>query len=152
MTTVNIEMQGLNTLVKELQAISGGAEGVVEDVISDLATDTKVEAVFAIQDPSKTGRIYTRGNVRHQASAPYEAPASDTGNLMGSIDVDFEGPLTAYVGTHVMYGMYLEFGTRGSDDSPKILPRPWLLPSFEKAKIGVSAKLKEDIERLINRV
>jgi len=146
MTTVSIEMQGLNALVKELQTISGGAEGVVEDVISDLAADTQVEAVLAIQDPGKTGRIYTRGNVSHQASAPGQAPASDTGNLMGSVAVDFEGELTAYVGTHVVYGKHLEFGTS------RMLPRPWLLPSFEKAKIGVSAKLKEDIERLIKRV
>jgi phage gpG-like protein len=53
------------------------------------------------------------------ASNPGDPPNSDTGRLMQSIKVVKDG--NAYlVGTNVMYGAYLEFGTQD------MKPRPWL--------------------------
>lgn len=69
-----------------------------------------------------TGRTYRRGNVTHQASAPGEPPATNTGRLANSIDVEeLPGPVnpTARVGTGLAYGRHLQYGVPG-----RILPRP----------------------------
>lgn len=80
----------------------------------------------AVLDGPKTGTIYNpRGKVVHQASAPGEAPASDTGRLVNSIvmRVD-EGDLIALITAGTEYAPYLEFGTR------KMAARPFLNPAL----------------------
>lgn len=99
-----------------------------------------------------TGRVYTtrfyrdkqgrlrRGSPRppHQASAPGEPPATDTGRLRATVShvvaTDEKGLYTE-VGSGanpaipgVDYAVYLEVGTRD------IAPRPWLKPSLDAAK------------------
>lgn len=55
----------------------------------------------------KTGPHYGK----HQASAPGESPAIDSGNLAGSISMIFPTTLEAKIGTNVAYATYLETGT-----------------------------------------
>lgn len=67
----------------------------------------------------KSGRTYKRGRSgSHTASAPGEAPATDSGNLIGSIAVLTPSDLEARIGTPVKYALYLEDGTS------KMSPRP----------------------------
>jgi phage gpG-like protein len=139
LTKVNIEMQGLDVLLGKLKQLGLAGDDVVQEVIVDLATDTHANAVTAIQGGPKTGRTYRRGNVVHQASAAGQAPASDTGRLVGGVKMIL-GERQAQVGTNVVYGPMLEFGTSN------MAARPWLLPAFEKAKIGVERELKLRLE------
>ena len=72
------------------------------------------------------------GKVRGQRAGPVvrsrpgEPPRKQTGRLRGSVtyEVD-ERALRARVGTNVMYGRYLELGTRRG-----LAPRPWLRPAL----------------------
>lgn len=143
MTQVNIDIEGISALAKQLQSISSDSDDVLAVVVADLAADTEAEAKLAISAGGKTGVVYKRRGVSHRSSSRGQAPASDTGVLLGSIQHDIQSPLLAYVGTRIIYGRHLEFGTT------KMAARPWLLPSFEKAKIGVSKDLKREIERLL---
>jgi|GEM_PF-3540549 len=61
--------------------------------------------------PRRTGRIYKRRSVHHQASAPGEAPAPDQGILRGSIKVVPLEPLKVRVGSFLAYAPALEYGT-----------------------------------------
>ena len=45
--------------------------------------DVDQRAVKLIMDPPKTGTLYQRRGVKHQASAPDEAPANDEDHLEG---------------------------------------------------------------------
>ena len=85
--------------------------------------------VQAIQSGPKTGRVYTRRGKRHQASAPGEAPATDTGSLVGSlaIEPDPDGLGTKVVARSI-YAAWLEFGTR------RVAARPFFARSFELHK------------------
>lgn len=87
-----------------------------------------------------TGVIYRRhgGKVTHQASAPGEPPAPDTGLLRASVShhvgVDADG-MYAEIGSGASpdipgldYGVYLDVGTHD------IEPRPWLRPSLTAAE------------------
>jgi len=74
-----------------------------------------------IRKPPKTGRVYTIGGRRHQASAPGEPPANQTGNLARSVDFKVSGWNRMEFGDRAPYGKFLEDGTR------KMEPRPHLL-------------------------
>lgn len=82
--------------------------------------DVEQRAVKLIMDPPKTGKIYRRRGVKHQASAPGEAPANDTGRLVNSRRVTtFETELRARLTFSTDYSWYLEFGTK------KMAARPY---------------------------
>src|SRR3990167_6542496 len=68
-------------------------------------------AVNKIQSGSKTGRIYTRRSVVHQASAPGESPASDTGTLAQSGRTEYnKDELQGSVIFSTAYAAALEYG------------------------------------------
>jgi hypothetical protein len=68
--------------------------------------------------------VRTNANTRvHQASAPGEAPAVDTGNLKANVQSRMTGATTGEVDVYTEYGLYLEMGTR------HMAPRPALGPS-----------------------
>jgi hypothetical protein len=93
----------------------GANRGVVMGAYIVLERGTEL-----ILQPPKTGRIYQRRGVKHQASAPGEAPASDTGRLAGSGTVVADpGEMSARANWATAYARRLEVG----DD--KIEPRPY---------------------------
>ena len=142
MTSIRVELDGFNALLEQLQDLGKVGEEVIEDTITDLVMDTHANAVDGIQRGPKTGHIYRRGTVTHQASAPGQYPASDTGRLASNVRFELPsgGNMTGRVGTNIQYGAYLEFGTS------RMEARPWLLPSFEKAKANVEKELKAKLE------
>ena len=142
MTTIKIEMDGLNDLLGKMNQVGLAAEDVIEEVLFDIATETQSEAIKGINGPPKSGRVYekTNPNRTHTASAPGQYPASDTGRLASSVRMVPVGPTAYEVGTNVEYGPMLEFGT------VKMAARPWLLPSFEKAKVGIEREIRAKLE------
>lgn len=106
------------------------------------------EAVRLIMTGPKTGAIYTTffftvgaGGSRivvpygnrppHQASAPGEAPASDTGHLVNNRTVKVDvAALRATLTFHAAYALYLEFGTDRME--PRPFARPALVNSWPK--------------------
>jgi HK97 gp10 family phage protein len=88
-----------------------------------------------IQGGSRSGRIYKRRSVTHQASAPGEYPKTDTGKLARSIFTERRGLLHYVVGSRgsgAPHGRWLEFGTI------HMRARPWL----SRAAIEVRSRLK----------
>ncbi len=71
---------------------------------------------------SRTGHTYTFRGVTHQASAPGEPPAVDTGNLKNSLRVLEVTDERASFGTSADYAAYLEFGTRNMGARPYLRP------------------------------
>lgn len=87
------------------------------------ANEVRNEIIDQLSHPG-TGRVY--GN--HQASAPGQSPAVDTGRLRQSIDIDDSkiSSLKIRVGTNVQYAPALEYGSR------TIAPRPFLRTAAER--------------------
>lgn len=158
MTTIKVDVSGLSELIGQLSALGAIADEVIEETVFDVATDTQAIAIAGLDGPPKTGRVYefyyftdAQGRLRqgekrpspHQASAAGEYPATDRGRLAGSVRALPDGPLAYVVGTNVEYGPMLEFGTS------RMAARPWLLPSFERAKINVAKELRARLEAML---
>ena len=90
------------------------------------------EAKQSIQRGTKSGKLYKRRSVVHQASAPGEAPASDTGCLASNISTTGPSKQLQNIEIDIIskapYSKFLEFGTRNME------ARPFLQPALEKNK------------------
>lgn len=76
-------------------------------------------AVHLIMSPPKTGRIYRRRGIEHQASAPGEAPASDTGTLVNMRRIELlPEELAAKLIFSAKHAPFLERGTRRMEPRP----------------------------------
>lgn len=89
----------------------------------------RADAISSIQDVS-SGETVTRyrsgGNgYEHIAAKEGDAPNTDTGRLVQSVQVDIE-PAAIYVGSSLDYAGWLEDGTR------KMSARPWLVPAMNR--------------------
>ena len=139
---LQVEVEGISKLSRQLADLVGDAEAVMTETITRVVMDTRANAVQGIQRGPANGAVRRDGS---RASAPGQFPMSDTGRLANSVEFNLPaaGRLMGEVGTNVIYGRYLEFGTS------RMAARPWLLPSFERAKVGVEARLKKAIEARI---
>lgn len=116
--------------------IPGGAAAVVQKLAQDCEGHAKRQ-----MEGERTGRIYLHGRVEHQASAPGEAPAVDTGFLKNSIVAQPEKPLRWVVLVGAVYGIWLEYGTT------HMAARPFMLPAFrETIRRMPKGLLKEVVE------
>jgi phage gpG-like protein len=103
-------------------------------------------AVKLVLKGPRTGRMY--GD--HQASAPGEPPALLTGALRNSIthtmpEWDEDNAVTAEVGTSLVYAAILEWGGVAGNNA-RILPRPYMEPTFLAMQDELESILKEAVE------
>lgn len=104
------------------------------------------ESIRLILRTQKSGRTYTRRGITHKASAPGEAPASDTGRLVNSIKViDDEPNLVVYVNVSAEYGDDLEFGTENME------PRPYLRPALLEKEKAIVRRVTLEVKRATRR-
>lgn len=98
---------------------------------SALAAGLTLEGVIkTLLSQPGTGRVYRRGGRVHQASAPGNPPAVDTGELRNSVGTEQQPDGSVEVGTRLAKAVPLEFGApeRG------LLPRPFMRPAVLQAR------------------
>ncbi len=118
--------------------VLSAAEKSVENGLTRLANEIAQDARRSMRT-TKSGVDYRVGSgdpradwmpeewrerFKTRSSAPYEAPAAQTGGagLQGSIQVEQDAPLSRKVGTNLSYGLYLEVGTSKMDERPYLRP------------------------------
>lgn len=144
--TFTVTFVGLDELRRKASAAPELFKREVAKALYVGAIQVEKEAKQSILSGGKSGRIYTRRTVTHQASAPGEAPASDTGRLVGSIHTDLDtASLTSTVKASTKYATPLEFGTS------KMAARPFMFPALEKSKQFISDRLKTAFQSAINQ-
>lgn len=115
----------------EFNKLLSSAEGITEEAANKMAKEMKK----SILSGAKSGRQYYINGARHTSSAPGQAPANVTGDLVRSIEVS-KSNNKATVSISKDYAVFLEFGTS------KMRPRPFILPAFLKTKRWFIEKLK----------
>lgn len=144
--SVNIQVNGVQEVQAAIRAFGAQVEKGVSDAIAATALETLTDVRKSIQGPPKTGREYPRGkngSKIHRASAPGEAPATDTGALVSSTYFTKVDAFTAAIGSRLEYAFHLEFGTRKMEARPSWVPAAEKnIPRLEKRLRRVIAEAK----------
>lgn len=140
MTTFSVEMDGMPEFSRHTKAIQDAIEANLRAALVSSGNDMQRTMVDSILREPKSGRVY--GN--HRASAPGEAPASDTGFLVSRILTypDLQRMLVDIgikAQNAVKYAGYLEFGTQNLE------PRPFVKPAFIKNKDKAKDKMRKAV-------
>lgn len=142
MTKPHVEgVEEVNRNLARLRKVYGKA--VVEAAVSG-AELVRGTAIKSIQSTSG-GEVVTRtraggGTYEHTVSKEGDAPNTDTGRLVSSIQVDIN-PLGIFVGSTLEYAGYLEFGTSAME------PRPWLNPALESNRRNIERLMADAVSK-----
>lgn len=124
---MSVTVTGIDSTIQALYAKTNTLSNSVDEAVRRGAVMIMNDSTRSIAQGVHTGKTYKRGNKTHKASAPGEAPATDTGTLVKSIQslksIYGDGWL---VGSNLDYARFLEFGTKNMG------ARPWLIPALEK--------------------
>lgn len=152
---INVTVENQREVYEALIKYGEKARTEISKAVVATAFKINEDVKKAIKGPPKTGHMYYRipgekymtirqGEIdgpivavfrasgrqnlslTHKASAPGEAPATDTGFLVSSIYFTQTNSLTAEIGSRLPYAYWLEFGTK------KIKPRPSWVPATQK--------------------
>lgn len=141
-----VEITGMNELLNNLKGFVYDVDQAVSESVKVTAFKVQKNAISLIKEPS-VGTYVTRYTAQgepysHVASKSGDAPNTDTGRLVGDINVDFsKGDLFAYVFTNVPYGFFLE----------TVMNRPFLQPALIEGKKDFSQVLKRSLEKQIEK-
>jgi HK97 gp10 family phage protein len=138
---IDFKVTNMKKALSQLDRLGKDMELPFQEVVKGGGQLIRAEAIKSIQTGAKSGVMYQMYNPRreHRASAPGQAPASDTGNLVSKIIVKQKSKNITNVESNADYSAYLEYGTS------KMEPRPFMLPAFEKSK-------KPILDAVFNRV
>lgn len=138
-----LEIQGGAEVSQWLRKYGERFAKEAEKAVKATAIEVRGDIVKRIQQGPATGVVYQKSSPSrtHQASAPGEAPATDTGRLASSIVFEMTGRLSATVGSDLVYAAALEFGTATID------PRPAWLPAVEAARPKFMKRLEAAHDR-----
>ena len=141
-------LRGVDQLVKNLRIMKREyGKGVAK--ASFLGGQiVRTAAIKSIQKRSNGGKVRRS----RQGGKPYDhivsragdAPNTDTGDLVKSINVEVN-PDVVRVGTNQKHGKHLEFGTRKMD------ARPWLLPALKKSGKKINKLFVDEIVRTTHK-
>lgn len=114
----------------------GKLENALERFVNK-ASDRILGDLIVQKNMPKSGRIYGS----HQASAPGESPATNSGNLYGSISKLVVNSLEHKIGTAVEYAAFLEHGTS------RVAARPLFEPVAAAALPTLEGMLKAELKK-----
>jgi hypothetical protein len=137
-----VHVTGTQEVNRALAAFGREVAADVSKAVMATAVEALTDVRKAIQGPPKTGREYPRGvngDKIHRASAPGEAPATDTGALVSSTYLSRIDDTTQAIGSRLDYAFFLEFGTL------RMEPRPSWVPAAERA----APRLEKRLRRII---
>jgi hypothetical protein len=144
---LGIKIFGAKRLQKRLQALPAAVKVQVRDAVSASLLQVQNDARRSLQKGPKSGRTYRRGDVLHRASAPGQAPATDTGGLVSSINhllnttnKGLSGTVGVHASTGLKYALRMEFGGRDSR-GVHIAPRPFMSPAYKRSRKGILKRI-----------
>lgn len=139
----------LRRISKELERSTDKVTDRVGFILAKGANTIRNDIVNSMFRDAKTGRKYKRGRKTHQASAPGETPAVDTGELARSIVYEIRrNGLEIEIGAEAgaPYAKWLEEGTNKMEARPFLQWFvDWNMPRINK---DIERTMKQAFERM----
>lgn len=141
----NVEIDGIEEVQRNLAKLAKRYSKATIDGAIAFGELVRADAINSIQDQSP-GETVERsraggGVYEHIAAAEGEAPNTDTGRLVQSVQVDVQ-PSAVFVGSSLDYAGFLENGTR------RMGARPWLFPALENNKAAGQKLIGQKINKV----
>jgi hypothetical protein len=167
MATLKMEVHGLAELLAGLHAIDQQFSADIQDVVNATGLELRGDIIKRYHRGPHTGKWYAsaanakrtkrqrrRQTIVHQASAPGEAPQTDTGRLANGTTyytpIDKKNRFTVVVQNDVAYAAALEYGhtyARGR----KIEERPAWRPAIKKMRPLFEKRINRAIAEAVRR-
>ncbi|MBZ9674550.1 hypothetical protein [Mesorhizobium sp. ES1-1] len=142
-----VTVRGSDKLIKQLNQIPLQARAGIGNALAGSVVLLDAYAKQKIQGGGRAGRVYTRRTVSHQASAPGEFPKTDTGQLVSSLFFRVAADkLSAFFGTTLAHGRYLEYGTS------RMAARPWLRPTLKANASAITERVRNAVNEALRNV
>ena len=126
----------VDKIIKQLDARKKELEQKAFTGINKAADILRNEMILSIEEISQ-GRVYGG----HTASKPGDAPNTDTGRLVSSIQKKAISPTEMEVGSYNLeYAKYLELGTS------RMEARPFVQPAFDKHKENIKKVIEDNLK------
>lgn len=139
-------VRNTSRLIRKLNRLPLDARDGIGKALTVSVVELDAYAKQKIQGGSRSGRVYRRRTVTHRASAPGEFPKTDRGQLVASLFFRVAGnKLSAYFGTKLAYGRYLEFGTS------RMAARPWLRPTFRAKRDSIRSRVADAVAAALRK-
>lgn len=133
-------------LIRKLNQLPLDARAGIGGALAASVVRMDAYAKQKIQGGGRSGRVYRRRSVSHQASAPGEFPKTDRGQLVASLFFPVGADrLSATFGSALGYARHLEFGTS------TMLSRPWLRPTYQANLPAVRERVDDAIRQAIRK-
>lgn len=139
-------VRNADKLISQLNKLKLEARAGIGRALAASVVEMHAYAAQKIQSGGRSGRVYRRRSITHQASAPGEFPKSDSGQLVASLYFRVAADkLSAFFGTKLSYGRYLEYGTS------RMPARPWLAPTLKANAENARRRVMEAVSEAIRR-
>lgn len=148
-----IELRGIDKMNAELAAMAKRLDGAAIEMPETIKRRLTVGAnairntiIKSMARGKKSGKFYLRGGKTHRASAPGEAPAVDSGELLRAIVYDVRA-MEIEVGAEAgaPYAELLEEGTS------RMEARPFLEPAVEEHRDAIINAVGKDVNKTIEK-
>jgi hypothetical protein len=148
-----MSVEGAEQLKANFAALAAQLGPVVARAAFKAGRLVQSRVIKRIQKPEGVGQWVTRHKpgqapYQHMASAPGQAPNTDTGELVRGIQVEVRSG-DVFVGVESSQDAKanaLEFGTTDG----KLLPRPFLFPTLEASRREIEQMLAEAVQQQID--
>lgn len=139
-------VRNADKIIRKLSQLRLDARAGIGTALAVSVIQMDAYAKQKIQGGGRSGRVYRRRSVSHQASAPGEFPKTDTGQLVSSLYFRVAAnKLSAFFGTKLNYGTYLEYGTS------RMRARPWLKPTFKANAQSIRERVRKAVNDAIRK-
>lgn len=163
-----LTVSGLKVNIAKLRSLPKAFNPYLVEGVASASNVLRNEIITSIARGKHTGRVYdwkvaapgqkpdgfrkiggrllpiVKRRIPHQASAPGETPATDTGRLVSSIAIDYaDRGLTAMVFAGAAYARYLEEGT------PSMAARPFMQRGLDDKEQEIRRILRQATERAV---
>jgi len=147
MVQVKPSIEGLAQMRAALASRQKELDAAIHEAVTKTGLWMHGDIVKRYQRGPASGRIYTKYNPRrkHQASAPGQAPQTDTGRLAGGMTFR-QLPDGVEVVNRVKYARALEYGHKYRTGQ-RILPRPAWRPAQDQAQKILDSLILDVINR-----